>query len=247
MLAMFLPSDMCFMTNDGTKGDDALRLIRSRNLKHFKFWVNGVDISNDDEAVLQRTKASLNISCRHTVCITVCRLEKWKRVDRGIEVIFKLVKEYNIDNIYYLIVGDGIERENLEKLVSRLGLNGNVRFMGAIEHRKAMTYLNMADIAISTYEHSNVGNPLLESILSQKVIFTLDNGDTRSWIRHGENGFIYQIKEGYKDQMAADIAHVIQDKRLKASIVEAVRETAKSRLWSWDQRLSAEVQSVANL
>ena len=245
-LALYLPSDLCIMTDDGTQGDKALEIIKSKNLKNYKFWPNGVDEQKLSEDEIMQIKKRLNPNNDY-IFLTVCRLEKWKRVDRGLKAIGILKNKYKISNFKYYIIGEGIEKDNLQKLAKELNLENNVIFTGAIPNKEVKKYLNLADFFISTYDSSNVGNPLLEAIRANKIIFTLNNGDTNKWIKHKRNGFIYDINEDLYENMAKDMKEVIIDSNLRKKILENIRKTEKEFLWTWDERLKSEIKEVGVL
>ena len=91
-----------------------------------------------------------------------------------------------IDNVRLLIVGDGPERKNLEFLVSKLGLNPYIIFIGSIPHYEIHQYFNIADLFVSLYELFNAGNPLLEALAYGKCIVTINNGGTGEFIAMGK-------------------------------------------------------------
>lgn len=245
-LALKLPSDLCIMTDDGTHGDLVLKYIKSKNLKNLKFWVNGVDELKIPVHKISELKKKMGIQ-DEIIFLTVCRLVSWKRVDRGIMIIEKLVKEYNIKNIKYYIVGDGNERSNLEKMVKERNLDKYIIFVGAINNENVKYYLNISDIFISTYDLSNVGNPLFEAIRSNKIIFTLNNGDTNKWIQHRINGFIYDIDDNLISNIANGIFEVWNNQELREKILTNIKLTEKEKLWTWEERLNAEINEVCKL
>lgn len=247
VLALYLPSDLCIMTDDGTQGDKFLKFIKSKNLQNYKFWVNGVDEQKMPLVMSEHLRQQLGVKADAIIAITVCRLESWKKVDRGLRLMAKVICDFNIKNILYIIVGDGSERGKLERLAYDLGIDKFVKFLGAIEHERVMSYLNVADFFISTYDFSNVGNPLLEAIRSNKIIFTLNNGDTSSWIKHKVNGFIYDVNDDLIGNMAVDVKSLLGDVSLKQEILKNVKKTEKEKLWTWEKRLDAEVMEVEKL
>lgn len=248
-LALYLPSDLCIMTNDGTQGDKLLAAIKSKNLKNFKFWINGVDEQKLPEDDIKQLKKQLNVDSCEVIFVTICRLELWKRVDRGIRAVAVLRNKFGVDNFKYFVVGDGSQKEQLKKLVYQLGLENNVIFTGAVNNKDVKIYLNIADIFISTYDVSNVGNPLLEAIRANKIIFTLNNGDTAQWITHRVNGFIYDVEDDDKlaFKMASDIFNLLRDNSLKNLIIDNIKKTEKEKLWTWNERLNAEIREVEKL
>ena len=181
------------------------------------------------------------------ILLSISRLESWKRIDRTIKIVSKLIKTYKVLNIKYIILGDGLERNKLENLVKTENIENHVIFKGSIHNFEVKKYLNIADIFISTYDLSNVGNPLLEAIKANKIIFTLNNGDTNSWIQHKINGFIYDINNYLIDNMAMDLYELIHSPDLQKNIIENIKKTEKEKLWTWNERLNAEVREVEKL
>lgn len=246
LLALYLPADLCIMTNDGTQGDKALAGIGSKCLANLRFWVNGVDDLKVEKKELESFIKEKELENK-TLLLTISRLERWKRVDRVIKVVDFLVNRYNYKDFRLLIIGDGTEAENLKKLVRQLNLQSHISFEGSIKNEDVKKYLNISDVFFSTYESSNVGNPLLEAIRTNKIIFTLNNGDTARWITHRENGFIYEENSDFVDSMAKDFIELMHDNELKEKILTNIKDTELNALWTWENRFKAEVNEVRQL
>ncbi len=92
-----------------------------------------------------------------------------------------------------------------------------------------------------------MGNPLLEAIRGNKIIFTLNNGDTSAWIKHRENGFIYDEDDSMVDSMAHDIVELIKNPSLRDRIKENIKITERDKLWSWRERMEAEFLEINKL
>ncbi|EXS24703.1 glycosyltransferase [Acinetobacter pittii] len=239
LIALKTSSDLTIMTNDGTNGDKALLKLRGINkLGNMRFWVNGVDKI--------RHKKWPESNNEKIKIVSISRLIEWKRVDRCIKVVEKLV-ESGFVNFEYEIIGGGDLKSKLEKLVESLGLNNFIKFSGAIPHTEALEKLENSQIFFSMYDSSNVGNPLLEAIRANKIIVTLNNGDTGSWIKHKINGLIYDPSDEYYEQAATDIYNIIKDPNIRVSMLEQVALTEKNKLWDWHERLSNEESLVKNL
>ena len=161
------------MTNDGTQGDKVLRKL-GIDMQKVRFWMNGVD--RDHFRVLPNRDVSrerLKVRRRH-VLLCISRLANWKRVDRSINALPRVIERH--PDTILIVVGDGSERKRLEKLAAELGVLDYVRFEGAVPHHEIPKYYAAADIFLSFYDWSNVGNPLLEAMMSGKCIVTLNNG-----------------------------------------------------------------------
>lgn len=244
ILAIRFRTDILIMTNDGTQGDKAFKKIRGLSSR-FVFWVNGVDKFNPDinevEILKQKFKSNDDF-----IFLSVSRLVGWKKVERNIHIVEKLV-DNNQKNIKYLIVGEGEDRRRLQDLVERLNLNTYIYFIGGMKHESVKNYLAISDFFFSMYDSSNVGNPLLEAIRANKLIITLNNGDTGSWIKHKENGLIFENEQALYEIASKNIIEVIRNQKLKSKIIKGVQDLEATRLWTWEERLTTEVEVLQKI
>lgn len=112
-----------------------------------KVLPNGIDTDIFKPQIRDlKLKSELNIKDNETVIITVCRLVGWKGIHYSIKAIDKLIKAGH--SLRYLIIGDGEERENLEKLVFEHNLTDSITFLGSINNILLPKYYSLADIAI---------------------------------------------------------------------------------------------------
>jgi glycosyltransferase involved in cell wall biosynthesis len=222
------PSDLCIMTNDGSCGDQVLSAINSRH-KQIAFWSNGVDNFILDASKIDDLKSKYKAD-NTFLFISVSRLDDHKRVDRCIRLINELVKSFSQNNFKYLVIGEGAKRSEFEKMIESLGLKDIVKFTGAVNQYEVPYYLSIADMFISMYESSNVGNPLLEAIRLNKLILTLNNGDTKAWIKHMETGLLYDVNDqadlddGDYLKMREDIYMLLQNESLVRKIKENLKQ-----------------------
>jgi|Deesub1362A_J573_1020465.scaffolds.fasta_scaffold01542_6 glycosyltransferase involved in cell wall biosynthesis len=241
-IGLKIPVDLIIMANDGTQGDKVLENL-GVNMEKVKFWMNGVDWDLFRKMPEKSEAAqSLNIKAEQ-VLISVSRLAKWKRVDRSIRVLPELLSDF--PNIILIIVGDGPECGRLRKLAQELGVEENVRFEGAVPHRDVPKYLAAADIFLSFYDWSNVGNPLLEAMMAGKCIITLDNGDTGKFIKNGYNGILLNEKELPK--LSEIIKEILLDDNQRLLMGKNARRFAEENFWSWEERMRKEVAVVVSL
>jgi len=234
------------MTNDGTQGDRVLRQLGVDN-NRVKFWMNGVDWE-PFKKIDSRTvaKKDLKIEAKY-VLLTISRLVSWKCVERSINAIPGLVN--NFSDTQLIIAGDGPERKNLEQLRDKLGIRKNIHFEGAFEgavpHNKVPKYLAAADIFLSFYDWSNVGNPLLEAMMAGKCIITLNNGDTGRFIKNGYNGVLLKYKDLPK--LPQVIRELLKDEERRNYLGANARKFAEKHFWSWEERIKAEIKEVTSL
>jgi glycosyltransferase involved in cell wall biosynthesis len=251
ILAHYLPFDLCVMTNDGTRGLEFLKWVRTRNT-NIRYFLNGVDPLNGLKVADRPNWASLGIAESDLVILCVSRLVPWKRIDRSLHAVAEILRTrpqaVDTGRIKLVVVGDGSQRQSLEELARRLGIGAHVVFAGAVPHGQISAFFQRAYCFFTFYELSNVGNPMLEAIRHHQVIFTLANGDTPQWIQSGRNGFIFEADDAtLAGQVATAFWRLYGDASLRQTMVEGVEMLEAEKLWTWDERMGAEVRCVKAL
>ncbi len=230
------------MTNDGTQGDRVLQQL-GVEIGRVRFWLNGVNWESFRfMPQSQEAKTFLKLHAKY-VLLCLSRLHSWKRVDRSLRALPAVLERF--PDTVLVIVGDGPERKRLEQLALELGVREHVRFEGAVPHTRVPKYLAAADIFLSLYDLSNVGNPLLEAMMAGKCIVTLNNGDTGRFIRNGENGVLLEYEELPK--LPEVIKELLANEELRNRLGTNARKFAEERFWSWKERLEAEIAEVSRL
>ena len=242
ILAIWLKSNLLIMTNDGTQGDLAVRRIKKHQDYNMFFLVNGVDRFD----INPNFKEIKKDSSENIIFMSVSRLVGWKRVDRNVEILAAL-KNLGYGTFKYYVIGEGDKRNELVKLVKQKGLVEQVVFVGAVAHKEVMGYLGQSDVFMSMYDSSNVGNPLLEAIRANKIIVTLNNGDTKNWIQHNKNGLIYNPNESFYKKVAQDLLELLQNESKMKELKNNLLITEHEKLYTWDERLSKEISEVEKL
>ncbi len=243
VFALRLIPDLTIMTNDGTEGAWAAQAIRRwKKSTKVEFLINGAENQTKDNALEKEFVSKYGLE-GNRVLISVSRLVCWKRVDRCIAVA-KELERIGFTNFKYLVVGEGVERARLEELVEEQGLNDRIVFVGAVPNNQVGSLLSIADLFMSFYDLSNVGNPLFEAIRANKIIVTLSNGSTHEWIDHWRTGLIYAPDDGFSRQAALDITTLLRDDVKIASIKLSIAALEEDKLWNWHQRMKHEVMVV---
>ncbi|MFZ6036593.1 MAG: glycosyltransferase family 4 protein [Patescibacteria group bacterium] len=236
-------ADMIIMTNDGTQGDRVLRSLRNTSPRQF-FWMNGVDRYPDSPpSDITALKKRLGISERDIFILAISRLKRWKRIDRCIEAIMRL----DDPRVHLAIIGDGPERASLEAFARRgcASPRIHIHFVGSMPHDALGAYYQAADIFISCYSLSNVGNPLLEAMRMTKPILTLDNGGTAQVITHEKTGLL--APEGDPAALCAMLKRLVNDAPLRRQLGEAAQIYADTHFDTWHQRMDREYAAITEL
>lgn len=106
----------------------------------------------------------------HPTIIFIGRLTKVKKLDMLIEALAKLKKQGECYNLVF--VGDGVERENLEKKTVDMQLQNNIWFYGACyDEKKNAELIYNADLCVSP---GNVGLTAMHALVFGCPVITHD-------------------------------------------------------------------------
>lgn len=242
IMAYKIPADLVIMTNDGTKGDEVLSRLKTP-MKQMRFWRNGIKSMFIPGFDSGKFKQTLGISPYSKIILSVSRLHDWKRVDRIISAMPSIVAKQR--DVLLLIVGDGIERNNLEALSRELMVDQYIRFIGAISHDEIPAFMNAADIFVSLYDKSNVGNPLFEAMTCGRCIVTLNNGTTGELIKNNDIGVLLNLDE--LNRLPDIIISLLKDEEKRKRLGLRAKEYADTHFWTWEERMAQEVGLVQKI
>lgn len=129
------------------------------------------------------------------------------------------------ENIHLVVVGDGEDRDTIEKLVVSLGLKARVHFLG---WRLDMPEV-MSSFDVVVLSSRNEGSPvaLIEALASGVPCVATDVGGVRSVVADGESGYL--VPAGDDAAMAAAVAAVLEDPERSRSMGEAGRAHVRTR------------------
>lgn len=236
--AMILPVDLIIMANDGTEGDKVLAYLKVPEPR-VKFWMNGVSIGNGmgtDSVVDSRILAHKKSGGQVIMCVS--RLVAWKRLDR---ILMAMPAILALDpGVLLVIVGDGAARKEYERLAEEIHIQSRVIFAGAVPQEAIPDYLFQADLFVSFYDLSNLGNPLLEAMRLGKCIITLDNGATGSVIKTNVNGIM--IDPNCLQKIPSEVHTLLNNPDERIRLGNSAKEFAHTHFRTWPQRMDLEYE-----
>jgi glycosyltransferase involved in cell wall biosynthesis len=118
--------------------------------------------------------------------ILIGRLSEVKRVDRFLESI-KITKEV-LPDISAVIVGDGPDKEYLEKLTEKLDLIKNVDFVGW--QNNVDYWLKQSRCFVLTSDSEGLSQALIQAMMTGLPAVTSNVGDLGDLLKNGENGYL---------------------------------------------------------
>jgi len=133
-----------------------------------------------------KSTGSLGYRKNKNQLLIVGRLVKYK----GHEYVIKAMTELRnrIPDLALVIVGDGEEKENLQKLVNDLQLNKHVHFEGY--SGKVYEYMKNSDLLIVPSKAEGFGIIILEAFGCNLPVLAFDVPTCNEIIKDGENGYL---------------------------------------------------------
>lgn len=118
----------------------------------------------------------------------VCRLVRAKRVDRFLRMLAEVRR--SITRLRGIVVGDGPERAQLERIADGLGLlsSGAVTFLGRRDDVPRL--LRSIDVLCLTSDHEGFPNVLLEGMAAALPTIATNAGDAGHVVEHGSTGYV---------------------------------------------------------
>lgn len=152
----------------------------------------GIDTDRFEEETVYDIRKEYNITDEHKILLFVGRLAKEKNIDFLIEVFDEYVKKDK--NARFVIVGDGNEREHLEKIVEDKNLKNEVIFTGALPREKVIDVYKEADLFIFASYTETQGLVVLEAMAAGTPVVALGKMGVYDLMKDDTTGGI-MIKE----------------------------------------------------
>lgn len=155
-------------------------LVENREVPREKTFRSYLPV--EEEGISQKEEQDSNAF----TLLTVSRLHPVKNISLVINAVSELIKDD--ENIELLIVGDGPEKENLQQLAKREGIEGVVQLTGY--ESNPWKYATRADLYLLPSFSEGLGISLVEAMMCKLPCIATNVGGANELIIHGENGWL---------------------------------------------------------
>ena len=149
--------------------------------------------------------------------LSVGRIAKEKSLDMCIRQFAKYINETNDKNIVFLIVGDGPQKEEYERLSIQLGMIGKIRFLGKVPHDQTAFYYGLCDLYISASTSETQGLTFIEAQAARLPVICHYDDNLNDVIIDGKTGFFFYSEKECLDKLKYVIS---LSKEKKEEIIE---------------------------
>lgn len=148
----------------------------------------------DDSERLERRRA-LGIKDDEFVLISLGRLGNEKNTDELIRFFANVQKRHK--HVKFLIVGDGPNRENLENLAAKLGVEDKIIFTGMVSPNEVQKYYKLGDLYVSASTSETQGLTYAEAAANKLPLLCREDPVLKDIIVSGQNGYEYTNEDDF--------------------------------------------------
>lgn len=160
--------------------------------------------------------------------VSSSRLTPRKGLRYVIEAL-SLLKAAGRTGVEAILIGDGHEKESLERFARTRGVADQVRFTGRIPHPELAEWYARADAFVLPSFNEGMSNAMLEAAAAGLPLLVTDTGGTAEVLREGENGFV--IGKGSASDIANRTERLIAYPELRQKMSAGSRARAEELSW----------------
>ncbi|PER82242.1 glycosyltransferase [Bacillus cereus] len=167
------------------------------------------------------------------------KLEKVYGIDYLIQAVSELqeklkAKGYNdiSNNLKLIIIGEGSQREELNRLVKNLELEEQVEFIGNVPNVEIPNYLNKLDVFCIPSLSESFGVAALEASACKIPVIASNVGGLPEVVLHGETGYLVEPKNS--KELSERLFELAVSPHLRKKFGEKGRELVNSQ-YSWEE------------
>lgn len=158
---------------------------------------------------------------KYLLC-TVSRIEKEKNLYFLINAAGKLKKELG-DRFRIAVVGEGSEREALDRYVKQSGLEDVVSFTGGVPNEEVKDYLFASDLFLFASKSETQGIVLAEAMAAGLPVAAVRACGVNDIVEDQENGCLSEEDE---EEFAGKVCRILREQMYRARLKEGAERTA---------------------
>ncbi len=170
---------------------------------------------------LSELKKKYGLTKKDFVGIFVGRIAEEKNIPFLINVMEKIIKKHK--NVKLMIIGDGPDKENYEKLTREKKCDKNIIFTGKVPWDEVPIYYHLGDVFLSASTSETQGLTIIEAMAASLPALCINDESFRNTVIDGLNGFLFEDEDGCEEA----IIKILKDKKLAASLSKEARISAE--------------------
>ena len=188
---------------------------------------NGVDLQLFENLTREKARNNLQFNKDQKILTFVGTLRPVKGVKYLIQAMDILIKQKT--DIRLILVGDGPDREALQRMTEDLKLGNYITFIGKVSHEKVPEFMVASDIFVLPSLSEGFGSVNLEAFAAGLPIVATKVGGLPEIIKEGENGLLVESKN--PKQLAEIILLLLDNPELRNKFSENNKLKVKNYTW----------------
>jgi len=156
------------------------------------------------------------------------RLKKYKSIDHFLRAIPAVAAE--VPDLRAVIVGDGDDRDRLQRLTVELGLQDRVEFAGFVTQTEKVERLNQLWLAVNPSSKEGWGLTVIEANACGVPVVAADSPGLRDSVVHEKTGLLYAY--GDVTALSRQILFLLNRQQRRREMAHLARQWAER--FSWD-------------
>ncbi|MED5467456.1 MAG: glycosyltransferase, partial [Pseudomonadota bacterium] len=156
------------------------------------------------------------------VFISVARLSNEKNIDFMIEAIDRLRQESDVP-FRFLMIGDGHQRDRLQKKIDSLELGSHFTLVGAVQPEEMALWYNLGDAFLFASKSETQGMVILEAMSAGLPVVAVRSSGIEDVVRDGLNG--YKTPEN-QARWIEKAQRLLEDDKLRTELSDKARAFA---------------------
>ena len=195
--------------------------------KKFCTVYSGMDVEPILRAVQHRlsVRHELGLDEHHVVFGKIARLFHLKGHEYLIAAASQVVQA--CPQARFLLVGDGILRESLEREISRRGLSQHFLLLGLVDPERIPALLGAMDTLVHCSLREGLARALPQALIAGRPVVSYDVDGAREVVISDETGYLLQPKS--VEPLAAALIRLARDAKLRERLGDTGRERFTER------------------
>ena len=159
-------------------------------------------VSEYEQQVLRQ---ELGITAEQRIILCIGELLPNKNQPMAIRMMSRIREEF--PNAQLLLAGNGPEKDNLENMITQLGLQDHVKLLGYCTCLEK--YQRVADVLVACSHREGLPLNLVEAMLTENPVVATKNRGHCELVNHGETGFL--VDRNDTDTMAEYVLKLLRE------------------------------------
>ncbi len=190
-----------------------------------KTWVEilptGVNKNDFEAKDLFSVRKKHGLSQETKILLYAGRLGKEKNLGLLLESFKKVVGDYS--DVHLFLAGDGVLKNELKVVSKNLGIDSKMTFLNFLDRQTLSQYYKESDIFVFPSVTETQGLVLIEVLLNNTAVITMNQGGVLSIIRHDQNGI---LSNNTVDEFAGWILKLLKDENHRQRLLKQGYEDA---------------------